>query len=44
MDDILKPAMIVLDPFWVTKRSGVTMRLKDVTEDEATHMKIRFFF
>lgn len=30
MADILKPDMISLDPFWATKRYGVTMKFKDV--------------
>lgn len=43
ISDILKPAMIVVDPFWVTQRYGVDMRFKDIPDDEEIHSEIHFF-
>lgn len=42
MADILKPLMIVLDPFWVKNCYAVTMRFIDIPEDEATHIEMCF--
>lgn len=40
---IIKPAIVVLDPYWAKCRFGLTTRLKDIPDSDELRCEVRFF-
>lgn len=41
--DIIRPALLVVDPYWAKSRFGITTRLKDVPDSDDIRCDLRFF-